>query len=532
MAILKKTPPTGLSDAELADWARAQGSAAGTLDSLAANTAVGQQNNVASAAANAGASGAVSGSIGPGGRTLTTAELMDMARSTGAARGAADSLGANVQQGTQNQVAGATAASSASAKAALPASAPVLAPAPAAAPKAPFADKANPLYGSYLDQIAAGVNSDKPLPGTAAAISANREALATYAKSAEARAGMTAAKNGSLGQGTANTMGQAVRSDVLGQLANTELKNTQLVSDEKQKLLDAARQAGQFEQTRSQDQQRIDNQDSQFKTSSGQEQQRINNQSDQFGRTLNQNQGQFDANLEQNKSQFNATLEQRKSEFDKNFDSNTSNDYRNTLERLAQDKLTNYLLDGKTGAVGNFTPEEVQQMKELAAKKTTQDDKLTSVYNTILDSLGTEVKNKGVEEQAAAAKAEEARKVEELTKKMNGLTGTQSLAPEDFKTLEANGAIPKYGLSEIPTGKAGYDELKAKTTSGIISIGGEQYHVTGGGTKKVYDSGSDPFSSDLHIDYTTVVNAAGETKYIWGTDHQLHYRAPKMGDEK
>jgi hypothetical protein len=48
----------------------------------------------------------------------------------------------------------------------------------------------------------------------------------------------------------------------------------------------------------------------------------------------------------------------------------------------------------------------------------------------------------------------------------------------------------------------------------------------------VYDSGSDPFSSDLHIDYTTVVNAAGETKYIWGTDHQLHYRAPKMGDEK
>ncbi len=533
----KKVPPAGLSESELADWARANGSAAGAADSLAANTTFGQSNNVASASAAAAASDGVSGRIGPTGGILSTADLADMARAAGSARGAADSLGANVQAGVQNQQATAAASADASARAALPASAQVPRPAPAPT-NAPFADKANPLYGSYLDQIAKGINDDKPLPGTAAAISANREALATYAKSAEARAGMTAAKNGSIGQGTANSMGQAVRSDILGQLANTELKNTQIVSDEKTKLLESARQAGQFEQTRSQDQQRIDNQSSQFdrtfeegrtefNTTTGLRQQEINNQKDQFGKTL-----------EQNKSQFDATLAQRKNEFDKNFDATTANEYRNTLERLAQDnpvlatKLTNYLLDGKTGAVGNFTPEEVQQMKDLASKKTEQDDKLTSVYNTILDSLGTEVKNKGVEEQAAAAKAEEARKVEELTKKMNGLTGTEMLGAEDFKSLETNGAITKYGLSEIPTGKSGYDQVKAKSTSGIVSIDGAQYRVTGGGTKKVYDSGSNPFASDQHIDYLTVVNAAGETKYIWSSDHQLHYRAPKLNDQK
>lgn len=120
-------PRTGLpmTDAEQSDWARAQGSAAGAGSSLAANTAQGVANNQASAGAAANASNGISNALGPGGRILTPAEMADRARAYGSAAGANSSLGAATQVGQANQRAGAGAMNTASNMAAYRASGPM-----------------------------------------------------------------------------------------------------------------------------------------------------------------------------------------------------------------------------------------------------------------------------------------------------------------------------------------------------------------------------------------------------------------------
>jgi hypothetical protein len=120
---IPKMPPPGLTPAQQADWARAQGSAAGAASSLGAATQQGQANSQAGAGAMVGAS-YQAGMMGPGGRPLTQAEISDMARARGGALGGASSLGAATQQGQYNQQAGAGAMNTASTMAARPASIP------------------------------------------------------------------------------------------------------------------------------------------------------------------------------------------------------------------------------------------------------------------------------------------------------------------------------------------------------------------------------------------------------------------------
>lgn len=227
---------------------------------------------------------------------------------------------------------------------------PTPAPEPTFTPPPVSPTNADALYGNVLDQLSGALKSDTPLPGTQAQIQQQREALATYARNAEARAGAQAAKGGSFGQGTANQMANAVRGDILGELANTELSNTQLVSDEKQALLDKAIQAG-----------------------------------------------QFGMNRDDRRAEFSATMAQRKDEFTKTFGQQEAASYLNQLERISLDnpvlaaKLTDHLLAGKTGAVGAFTPQELEQIKTYVSKKQGQQDKLTDVMNKVLEGLPAQI---------------------------------------------------------------------------------------------------------------------------------------------
>ena len=322
-------------------------------------------------------------------------------------------------------------------------------------PAAP--DKAGDLYNSVLDTLSKGINSDKPLAGTAAQISQSREALATYAKNAEARAGADAAKSDSLGQGTANAMGQATRQDVLGQLANSELGNTKLVSDEKQGLINTATQAGQFAKTQAQEQQRIDNQKTQFSDT-----------------------------MATNKDQFKQTLDTNKAQFDKTFGENQATAYRDQLERLGQDnpvlatKLTNYLLNGQTGAVGNFTPEEMQQIKDYTAKKTGQDDQLQAVMTKILAAVPGQIASSTQAQTDADAKAATDKTVTEATQKLNSLTSGSFLSDTDFATLQTNGKIDQRTPATLPIGSGGVKDFATKNPSGVVSLNGKQFKVVRG----------------------------------------------------
>lgn len=261
--------------------------------------------------------------------------------------------------------------------------------------------KSDVLYDSVLDHLTESISSDEPLPGTAAAIRQRREALAQYAKNAEARAGAMAARGGSLGQGTANTMALDTRQDILSHLADAELDNVQAVSAEKQSLINQATQVG------------------------------------QFGKTF----------------------DQRKSEFEKTFGAEQAALYRNQLERLAVDnpvlatKLTNYLLEGKTGALGAFSPAELQQMRDYTAKKQGQQDKLTEVMNKVLENLGKDVDKAanpaptpGEQQQTALDKAVAGKDLKSLTQ----ADWSEIMAdPNKLRQVEGAGLLPKVASKDV-----------------------------------------------------------------------------------
>ncbi len=355
----------------------------------------------------------------------------------------------------------------------MPGPAPITVPKTAAPTTTPGAtpSSSDALYDDVLKQLAAGINSDQPLPGTAAAIQQNRQALATYAKGAQAAAGQVAARGGSLGQGTANQLGQQTRQDVLGRLANTELENTKLVSAEKQGLIDKAIQAG------------------------------------QYGKTL-----------QEGSRQFNENLGQRRTEFEKTFGAEESRNYINTLERMSVDnpilaaKLTDYLLDGKTGKLGDFTATEREQIKTYAAEKKGQQDKLTAVYNKILEGIPGQI-NEG------NAEAEKSKNITTYTEKLNKLGPNDVLTDDEFKTLEGAGSIPKYTLSTLTVSQDGLKEIQAKSPSGVISLAGEQYkvkdfasEVTGYHSVGVWPA-EDRRAN--HTDYFILQDSKGNTKYLW-----------------
>lgn len=445
---------------------------------------------------------------------LSQADQNAAAAAASAGRAAASASSAASKAGEEQQKAQAAVMANAANTASTPAAVKPTAPVAPVAPPTP--SKADGIYESVLEQLAAGIKDNKPLAGTAAQIQQNREALATYAKSAEARAGATAAKTGALGQGTANVAGQAVRSDILGELAKSELGNTQLVSNEKQKLIESATRAGEFAKNQSMDQQRIDVQKDQFGQNKEMEQQRIDVQKDQFGQNLATNKEQFSANLQENKAQFAATLDQRKTEFAKTFGAQEAQAYNNQLERLAQDnpvlatKLTNHLLSGKTGAVGSFTPEEIQQMKDYTSKKQAQDDKLTDVMNKILESVPGQIESST---KATKEADEAAQKTKDLQTAKEALTSGGSLTPAQETMLKASGDIPSYKISQ--------GELTGSTASGLVgkkvAIDGVVYSIESVGSEKKQFGG--------YNDYSVVKDSQGNIKYLWqGSFHDAKPR--------
>lgn len=353
-------------------------------------------------------------------------------------------------------------------------------PAPAATPT--VGDKSADLYGSALDALLAGVKDDQPLPGTAAAIQQNRQALATYAKSAEARAGMQAAKNGSFGQGTANQMANAVRGDILGELANSELENTKLVSAEKQGLLDKAIQAG-----------------------------------------------QFGLNQDARRQEFTATMAQRKDEFTQTFGAQQGQDYVNRLERMSLDnpvlasKLTDYLLSGKTGPLGSFTAQEKAEIQKYVAENKGRQDKLTEVMNTIIGSIPGQITASNQADADAAAKIKAGEALEAAKKEFNSLPKEQFLAPDKFKLLEENQVIPRYSIATLPSTPEGVVDLLRTYPSGTVSLDGEQYKVVKGGVH-VKESGNALISSRKDYPYVQVIDAAGQVKFIY--NGEIHDKLP------
>lgn len=355
-------------------------------------------------------------------------------------------------------------------------------PAPIQGPlEPPPASKANQAYDSALDAILKGVQDDQPLPGTQAAITQSRQAVATYAKSAQNRAAMQAAKTGAIGQGTANTMANAVRGDVLGELANSELNNTKLVSAEKQGLIDKAVQAGQFGMQR-----------------------------------------------DDQRQQFVANMEQRKLEFDKNFGADEAQSYRNQLERMATDnpilasKLTNYLLEGKTGALGEFTPQEKADITKYAAEKKGQQDKLTEVMNTIIGAIPGQLAASNKADADAAKKAEEAAALGESVKRMNSLSADQFLTEADFKALEASQDIKRLSLSSMPTGP----EANASYAGKVVSIDGKQYrYVKSDNITTDWKSRGLLPDKRAHTSYVEAVDSSGKRVYIY--DGKVNSAPPK-----
>ncbi len=113
----------------------------GANSSLGAATQAGQQTEQANAGAVAGASGAADAASAipraPDGRPLTEAEIADRARAQGSAAGASSSLAANTASGQQNQQANAGAMAGASDAAAAAAKPDLPPPAPPAQPPTP-----------------------------------------------------------------------------------------------------------------------------------------------------------------------------------------------------------------------------------------------------------------------------------------------------------------------------------------------------------------------------------------------------------
>lgn len=315
-------------------------------------------------------------------------------------------------------------------------------PVPAATPATPAGPAtgsvSNPgpyqgLEGDVLKQLASGVNGKAALPGTEAAMRRNRETLAQYAGGMERQAGARATKAGAIGQGTAATLGDDTKSDVLSKLAENAQNEEQIVSNEKQGLIDKATQAVQANQ-----------------------------------------------NLQQNREQFNANMAQRKVEFDKTFGSQESQQYLNQLERMAQDnpvlaeKLSNYLMGGKTGPVGEFTVEEKAKLAEYVKKKEVSQGKLDEVMGKILEGLPAQVAAGQQSSTDAAAAAGYA-------KTLSQLKPGEILPEADFQKMVAVGAIKSYNAGGIPKGQAGAETVLKDNPSGIINLQGQQFKVARGG---------------------------------------------------
>jgi hypothetical protein len=161
-----QTAPDGhvLTDAEIADRARAQGAGAGAASSLGAATTTGQQTESAQAGAMASSSAAAAlpasaPERAPDGHILTDAEIADRARARGAGASAAASSAAASTAGQQQESTQAGQMASASAEAAKPASVPTP-PAPPPPPADPFHSVSGDNVKAYLDKKSATLGQD------------------------------------------------------------------------------------------------------------------------------------------------------------------------------------------------------------------------------------------------------------------------------------------------------------------------------------------------------------------------------------
>lgn len=355
------------------------------------------------------------------------------------------------------------------------------APAPSAAPApGPLNGAYQGLEGDVLRQIASGVNGTAALPGTEAAMRRNRETLAQYAGGMERQAGARATKSGAIGQGTAATLGDDTKSNVLSKLAENAQNETQIISTEKQGLIDRAGQAVQVNQAR---------------------------------------------------EQFAASSAQRKEEFDKTFGSQESAKYLNQLERMAQDnpvlaeKLSNYLMEGKTGPVGAFTAEEKAKLAEFVKKKQGSQDKLDEVMSKILEGLPAQVlagQQNSTDSTAAAA----------ATNHLNTLKPGEYLSDAEFTALQKSSGIKQVTMDTMPKGAGPIREWLAQNPHGIVNVEGKQYKVVRGGRAA---TGSGTFNNQVrHTDWVEVIDTAtGQTKYIvapYNNDGKSHgYSKEKAG---
>jgi len=179
----------------------------------------------------------------------------------------------------------------------------------------------------------------------------------TASRQAEGAAGGVAAREGALGQGTANLYGQKVRAGAMKEMAGQELGYTKLLSEEQGKYAETALKEGRFQTTEA-------------RLSRGQE---------------------------ISAEQFQQTLTQRKSEFDQTFGLEKSTNYMNQLLEMSVDnptlsaKLSDYLLTGKSGAVGEFTDAEITEIKAAAEKAKAREGQVENIYDLVLANLEKEL---------------------------------------------------------------------------------------------------------------------------------------------
>lgn len=192
----------------------------------------------------------------------------------------------------------------------------------------------NDAYQSAISELASGVKGEG-LSGTNAAIAQGRQSLAAATKQAEARAGLQAQEAGALGQGTATSMQQQVRQSALSELSGQELG---------------------FAQLRGQD------------------------QKDAIDRTI--------------------LAEQ----WEKGFEADEAQRYMNNALELSVDnpvfakKIQDFVLEGKTGKLGAFTPEEVTEIERLKGETEKREEQADNLYSKTLDLITaqTEQANRSV----------------------------------------------------------------------------------------------------------------------------------------
>ncbi len=206
-------------------------------------------------------------------------------------------------------------------------------------------DEANDLYQQSVLDVLSGKGG---FPGTESAVSGQREAMAAFAKDMRAKAGLAAAKGGSIGQGTQAGLTNMANKNIMQQLGKTERDI-------------AAMRAGDFRDALA-----------------------MGRQGFESDRAYEEAQRTFNESLAVSKQQ----LAHTESEADLK-----------SLEIVAGDNpvLLSKIIDTRMGELGiEFTPEEQQELVDYYQKKAARQEKLDETEIKLLDAL-PEIVNKQIE---------------------------------------------------------------------------------------------------------------------------------------